>query len=60
MILTKSDIPSSPCGACRQVITELMEPDAKVTLYNLDGKVINLKVSDLLPYAFTKDNLENE
>jgi len=38
-----------PCGACRQVMAELMGPDGEV---QVDG-VGTLLVSDLLPSAFT-------
>jgi cytidine deaminase len=38
-----------PCGACRQVMVELMGPDGEVTI---DG-VGCFRVADLLPTAFT-------
>jgi cytidine deaminase len=38
-----------PCGACRQVMVELMGPDGKVTI---DG-VGSFSVAELLPTAFT-------
>lgn len=49
--------PISPCGACRQVLSELMEPDAEVILTNLKNDKLELKVKDLLPYAFTEGDL---
>ena len=52
-----TETPISPCGACRQVITELMEKDKKVVLTNLDKKMIVYKVMDLLPYSFKEDDL---
>ena len=58
MVCTSNEIPSSPCGACRQVIYELMEKDAVVTLIN--PKLVNtisLKVNDLLPLGFDGDKL---
>lgn len=58
VVCTSNEIPSSPCGACRQVIYELMEKDAVVTLIN--PKLINtitLKVNDLLPLGFDGDKL---
>lgn len=61
IIATDTITPSSPCGACRQVISELMNQDALVTLIN--PKLINtmsLKVSDLLPYAFNGEQLNEE
>ncbi|HHV19873.1 MAG TPA: cytidine deaminase [Thermoanaerobacterales bacterium] len=44
--------PVSPCGACRQVISELA-PEATVYLTNKDGsKVKKMTVEELLPYGF--------
>jgi cytidine deaminase len=50
---------TSPCGACRQVISELCSPDAEVIIANLESKHLVLKVADLLPYVFSAKNLEN-
>ena len=58
VVCTSNEIPSSPCGACRQVIYELMEKDAVVTLIN--PKLVNtitLNVNDLLPLGFDGDKL---
>lgn len=44
--------PVSPCGACRQVISELAA-DAKVCLSNHDGSKVKVMTSEeLLPYGF--------
>ena len=58
IVCTNNEIPSSPCGACRQVIYELMDKDALVTLINprLEN-TISLKVRDLLPYGFDGEKL---
>ena len=61
VVATDTVTPSSPCGACRQVICELMNQEALVTLIN--PKLINtysIKVSELLPYQFTGDCLNDE
>ncbi len=50
-IVTDTDPPTAPCGACRQVLLELA-PDAEVTLANLDGACLLRRVQDLLPDAF--------
>ena len=47
---TKRPIP--PCGACRQVISELCSKDMKVILTNLKGDIQEIAVKDLLPGAF--------
>lgn len=49
--------PVSPCGACREVMKELLNEDVVVTLFNLNKDVKVLKVKDLLPYAFDEGDL---
>lgn len=44
--------PISPCGACRQVMVELMPKNSKVYLTNLVGDVEETTLAKLLPYAF--------
>lgn len=51
---------ASPCGACRQVMSELMPQDAKVTLFNLKGESVEYRVSDLLPFAFGSGDLHEQ
>lgn len=50
--------PVSPCGACRQVLAEFCAPDMPVYLTNLKGDVQNTTVSELLPGAFTTEDLK--
>ena len=57
MIIGNTDDVISPCGACRQVMSELMDGDTPVYLANLDGKVVKYLNKELLPYTFTEDNL---
>lgn len=49
--------PVPPCGACRQVMAELCPQDMKVVLANLDDEVAVTTVAELLPGAFTKEDL---
>ena len=44
--------PISPCGACRQVMVELLNPNTKIYLANLQGKVKEMTLEELLPYSF--------
>ena len=44
--------PISPCGACRQVMSELCTPDMPVLLTNLHGDLQETTVAALLPGAF--------
>lgn len=50
-IVIDDDILPSPCGACRQVISELA-PDAKITLATKDGLYEEREINELLPDAF--------
>jgi cytidine deaminase len=52
--------PCSPCGACRQVISELCPSDMKVILTNLKGDILEITVAELLPGAFTPEDLHAE
>ncbi|MFD1358233.1 cytidine deaminase [Fictibacillus halophilus] len=54
---TKRPVP--PCGACRQVISELCPPDMPVYLTNLNGDVQEIAVKDLLPGAFSPEDLND-
>lgn len=52
-IIADSKTPISPCGACRQVINELVPKEVIITLSNIDAsqtKETNSK--ELLPFAF--------
>ena len=49
----------SPCGACRQVITELMNHDAVCTITDMEGNYYTMKVSELLPNSFNEDDLHD-
>ncbi|MGM0853177.1 MAG: cytidine deaminase [Bacillota bacterium] len=49
--------PVPPCGACRQVISELCPKEMKVVLTNLKGDVEELTVAELLPGAFSPEDL---
>ncbi|SDM82644.1 cytidine deaminase [Fictibacillus solisalsi] len=52
---TKRPVP--PCGACRQVISELCPSDMKVYLTNLQGDILETTVEELLPGAFSPGDL---
>ena len=53
-----TDGPCAPCGACRQVISELMPTDAKIYMGNLKGDIQETSISELLPFAFSEDDLK--
>lgn len=51
-IIAHTKDPISPCGACRQVIYELVPDDAKIYLCNVLGDVRKTNKYELLPYGF--------
>ncbi|WP_096201304.1 cytidine deaminase [Bacillus sp. FJAT-45350] len=57
-IVADTNRPVPPCGACRQVLSELCPPDMKVILTNLHGEVQEMTVSELLPGAFTAEDMD--
>lgn len=52
-----TDGPISPCGACRQVMAELLNPETPVYLTNVKGDVMETSVKELLPYSFSGSDL---
>lgn len=43
---------TTPCGACREVMNELLNQNTPVILSDINKNTKELKVSDLLPFAF--------
>jgi cytidine deaminase len=51
-VIGDTENPISPCGACRQVLSELYPVDAPIYLSNLKGDITETTLAELLPYAF--------
>ncbi|MED3274185.1 cytidine deaminase [Bacillus thuringiensis serovar silo] len=58
VITGETDGPISPCGACRQVFAEFCDPKMPVLLTNVKGDEKEVTVEQLLPGAFTIDDLK--
>lgn len=58
VVVADTDRPVPPCGACRQVISELCDSEMEVVLTNLKGDVQRIQVKDLLPGAFSPEDLK--
>lgn len=58
LVVANTDAPCSPCGACRQVISELMNQESDVILTNTKNDIKMFKVKELLPFSFSKDDLD--
>lgn len=60
VVATQTDVPVSPCGACRQVIEEFATAETKILLSNSKGKVgASFTQAELLPGAFNQKHLNS-
>ena len=57
-VIADSPEPVTPCGGCRQKLFEFATSDAKITMASVSGKIVTMNVSDLLPGAFVKSQME--
>lgn len=56
-VIADTHAPVRPCGACRQVISDLFPKQAEVILANLHGALEVTTISDLLPAPFDRSFL---
>ncbi len=57
-VVADTDLPITPCGACRQVMIELLKSDTPILLANIKRDMKEVIVDDLLPIAFTEKDLK--
>jgi cytidine deaminase len=50
-IVTDDDPPATPCGACRQVLSEFQK-NLIIISANLSGQQVLFRLSDLIPHPF--------
>ena len=55
-VVADTDGPCAPCGACRQVMAEFRIP--KIIMANMKGAVRTVTLEELLPFAFSVDDLK--
>lgn len=48
----------SPCGVCRQVMSEFCDDDFRIILGKADSEFKEITLSKLLPHRFTSENLK--
>ena len=59
-VISEPEDPVPPCGACLQVIQEFASSrDMIVILRSINGNEKTYRLKDLLPVAFTKEELEH-
>ena len=49
---------TAPCGVCRQVLAEFCSPDMPVICADRDGNYVVHELRELIPMAFTSDDLK--
>jgi len=59
-VIANAPGPVSPCGACRQVMVELCGPKMRVVLGNIKGDMVSTTVGELLPGAFSQEDLNEQ
>ena len=57
LVMAKSDVPITPCGGCRQKISEFGTPETVIILANPAGTIGEVTLGDLLPGSFTPAHL---
>lgn len=57
-VIADTSQPASPCGACRQVMAEF--GIKTVTMCNTKGDSVTVKLAELLPCAFDKNDLPGD
>ena len=56
-VIADAKAPVPPCGACRQVISELCGAQVEVVMSDLNGRIETHTISQLLPEPFDKSFL---
>ena len=51
----RSDVPVSPCGACRQALSEFCPPEMPVYFAGKDGEHVETTIGGLLPHDSLHD-----
>lgn len=57
-LVTRGNTLGSPCGACRQVMVELLKKDTPVVVANTSSQAMVTTIDELLPFSFTSDDLK--
>lgn len=58
VIVTDADVPTPPCGMCRQALVEFA-PTLPITSFTAAGAEEHWSLGDLLPHPFTPQSLQH-
>ena len=60
-LYSKNESLVTPCGACRQVMVELLPKDCKIFMaYGKDVNIVETNLTELVPFAFSSEDLNND
>ena len=60
-VYSKNESLVAPCGACRQVMVELLPQDCKIYMvYGKDINIVETSIKELVPFAFSSEDLNND
>lgn len=57
-LVTGGNTLGTPCGACRQVMVELLKRDTPVVIANKHNQAMVTTIEELLPFSFTNGDLK--
>ena len=57
-LVTRGNTLGSPCGACRQVMVELLNRNTPVVIANTNSQAMVTTIDELLPFSITSDDLK--
>jgi cytidine deaminase len=58
-VAADSSTPVTPCGGCRQKLSEFSNEDVMVIFADLTGEIGRMTIAQLLPGAFKKEQMES-
>lgn len=60
LVIADSPRPVTPCGGCRQRLSEFGGPDMVLHLADLDGVKVTTTLGEVFPAAFSEDHFKTE
>ena len=59
LLTSSTDVLGTPCGKCRQIISEHFKDEQEIVIFDLKGNYKIFKVNELLPFGWKPSTLNN-